>query len=76
MKFVMELHGCDGVRGRRERGGEGFVYLMITYITSVYTISATGFWDVGLQKKEKEGEFTNMIAIPLSFKYYDSLLIW
>ncbi len=28
---------------------------MITYITWVYTISARGFWDVGLQKIGKGG---------------------
>lgn len=38
----MELHGCEN-----EEGGEGFLYLMITYNTWVYTISATGFGDMG-----------------------------
>lgn len=55
MEFVMELHRCGGLRGRRE-GAEGFVYHMITYITWLYTISATGLWDVGLQKLGKGGE--------------------
>lgn len=71
----MELHGCDGLR---MMGDGGFLYLMITYNTWVYTRSATGFGDVGPIHRswEREGEVTNMKAIPLSFKYYYSLLIW
>lgn len=47
MKFVVELHGCDRL------GGEGF--LMNTYITWVYTISATGFWDTEVRKERGGG---------------------